>query len=182
MSLALREKSQPLLDKNGFHNYHVGISDSKDMQVLTECGQLVVNVKGVKFSRLEPTLKEREYALELFDAFLVKHNRMLKEIIRAKTEAQNIVAVEHEGFSTPRYRSDKTEAIYSFDKRNSITFDSEGKVKIDMSFKTVKEFNAFKIPLRMSKQAKEIIDARIAMAKNSKVIQELNAELTKCAI
>jgi hypothetical protein len=43
------------------------------MQLATECGKPVTTIKGVQFSRRSPTMGEVDYAVELLDAFLIKH-------------------------------------------------------------------------------------------------------------
>ena len=183
MSLTLREKAQPLLDQHGLVNYHVGISSQKQMQIHTECGQLVVGVKGVTFSRQDPTLKEIDYSIELLDAFLAKHIVLLKKMMVAKAKDQKMEEVKHAGFANARYGTNsRIQISYKVKKQGDIVFSEDGSVVINLSFDSLKEANAYKVPATLAKKAKEILDSKIAIRDSGKVIASIATELNKCAI
>lgn len=84
----LRKKCQSLLDDVGLDNYHIQINEAhKILEIVGECGQSFVSIHGIRLSRMAPNDKEIELALELFEAFLVKHTATFKEYIKAKHAA-----------------------------------------------------------------------------------------------
>lgn len=84
MSLQLRQQAQRIIDEAGYPNLHAGISSTNHMTLQTECGQDLLAVKGVVFSRKAPNAKEISYALELLSAFLTKHKEAIDEYFRRK--------------------------------------------------------------------------------------------------
>lgn len=83
MSLILRKATQEILDANDLGMLHTDIDDgSHVLSLVTECGKPIVRISGIRFSRMAPTGKEIEYAVELFDSFLVKHGDSLREYIK----------------------------------------------------------------------------------------------------
>lgn len=90
MSLLLRKQCQSMLDGVGLQNYHTQIDpESKMLQIVGECGQDFVSIAGIRLSRMAPNDKEIALAIELFEAFLVKHTGTFKGFIAAKTAADN---------------------------------------------------------------------------------------------
>ena len=75
MSLILRAKCQPLLDDVGLQNYHVAVDTGmqRTMKIVGECGQPFVSITGIQFARSTPSAAELPVALELLEAFLMKH-------------------------------------------------------------------------------------------------------------
>lgn len=181
MSLTLREKCQPVLDQYGLQNYHIEIEPNRGMEICGECGQRLVKVKGVTFSKSSPTLKEMEYSIELLDSFLIKHITILKRMMAQKEISRGLEQVEHEGFSLGRY-SNGVEVTYSPDKKYSITFNEDGTVAVNITFPSVKEANSFKITKDIEKKIKEIADSRNKIIESNKLLQELNSELNQCSI
>ena len=88
MSLMLRKQCQSLLDSVSLSNYHVQIDETtKMLQIVGECGQSFVSISGIRLSRMAPNNEEIKLALELFDAFLVKHAGAFKKLVKVKAAA-----------------------------------------------------------------------------------------------
>jgi len=88
MSLFLRKACQDNLDGVGLENYHIQVDENtKCLQIVGECGDVLVSITGIRLSRMAPADKEIELALELFDDFLAKHAGTFKEFIAAKIRA-----------------------------------------------------------------------------------------------
>ena len=94
MSLILRDLCQSFLDDVGLQNYHVEIAQNKQLTIVGECGQTLVTIKGVTFSRFAPTKEEINISMPLFNAFLVKHIKTLKEYVATKEELQKLPSLE----------------------------------------------------------------------------------------
>lgn len=101
MSLLLRKACQPILDAANMPNHHVEIdinNMNKHLHIVGECGQPLIQIQGITFSRNTPTKTEIEYAAELLQAFLVKYHSKIDEYLTRKTT--NGLAPEHELFDT----------------------------------------------------------------------------------
>lgn len=87
MSLQLRQLCQPKLDGMGLSKYHVRIESRKyhtrNMLIVGECGKALTSISGIEFSRNNPVKAEIEYAVELLEAFLVKHGVDIKAFVQA---------------------------------------------------------------------------------------------------
>ena len=93
MSLFLRKECQSILDGVKLDNYHVQVNEnSKMLQIVGECGKVLVSITGIRLSRMAPPRHEVALALELFDAFMAKHVGTFKEFNKAKAlvDKQNI--------------------------------------------------------------------------------------------
>jgi hypothetical protein len=88
MSLFLRKACQDHLDGVDLQNYHIQVDDStKCLQIVGECGDVLVSITGIRLSRMAPGDKEIALAIELFDDFLAKHAGTFKSFIEAKIRA-----------------------------------------------------------------------------------------------
>lgn len=84
MSLMLRKACQEILDTNVLQNYHVDINvDTKQLDIVGECGRILVSIAGIKFVKLQPSRAEIEYAVELLNAFLVAHSSRIYTYLEA---------------------------------------------------------------------------------------------------
>lgn len=81
--------AQEKLDAVGLHNLHVAITDNKRLAIKTECGRYIVTVFGIEFTRRDPVMRELEYAVELFDSFLVKHIAAIKTALDLEHKLNN---------------------------------------------------------------------------------------------
>lgn len=91
MSLFLRKECQTLLDNVGLNNYHIQINENyKYLEIVGECGQSLCVINGIRLSRMAPAPAEIKLALELFEAFLVKHAATFKEFTKIKAEVDVI--------------------------------------------------------------------------------------------
>ena len=88
MSLFLRKACQDLLDGVDLNNYHIQVDENtKNLQIVGECGQVLTSISGIRLSRMAPAKDEIQLALDLFDAFLAKHGSTFKEFIAVKAKA-----------------------------------------------------------------------------------------------
>jgi hypothetical protein len=103
MSLILRKKCQTILDGNDVDFLHADIDpNGLFLRLVTECGKPIVTIHGVTFSRKSPTNAEVEYAVELLDAFMVKHGDKLREYVklsRAATAMEDTPLVNEDKFT-----------------------------------------------------------------------------------
>jgi hypothetical protein len=81
--LLLRKECQPILDKNKLSDLHV-TNESGNLALAGECGQPIVIVHGISFSKKAINSKEREYAVELFEKFISKYKYDIQSYIGAK--------------------------------------------------------------------------------------------------
>jgi hypothetical protein len=90
MSLILRKLAQEKLDAAGFPNIYADINNSLYMQLSTECGRPIAQINGVSFSRKAPTNAEIDYAVELLEAFLVKHKTTMDTAINLEHKYKDL--------------------------------------------------------------------------------------------
>lgn len=83
MSLILRKNCQEHLNSIGLTSFHVGINDNKKLVIYTTCGKPFITVWGISFNRVSPTKDEIEYASELFNNFLIRHQQEIEDYINA---------------------------------------------------------------------------------------------------
>lgn len=94
MSLLLRQACQETLDKFGLSMYHTEINNQgryspKHLNIVSECGKILVTITGITFTKNEPTRAEIEYAVELFNDFMVMHGKLMHNYVtRAKALQQ----------------------------------------------------------------------------------------------
>ena len=155
MSLILRQMAQDKLDAAGFPNLHADIDVNLHLSIKTECGKPLVSIFGITFSRKAPTIKEMEYAIELFEAFLAKHNSTITKALDLQKQLNDLVEPTHTDmeFET-KYSSDTVKFIKG---ENTVTFKSDGTLhshsKMDRE-----TFNNFKITKAMWTKAEEYFD------------------------
>lgn len=84
MSLLLRKECQPVLDEHGLGEYHAAIVGAdgwekfKVLGIVGTCGQEFVKIRGIAFSKINPSAKEIEYAAELLQEFFLTHRKTLE--------------------------------------------------------------------------------------------------------
>lgn len=138
MSLILRQSCQPILDDNGFDNFHVEISNDLEMYIAGECGQPFCPVKGVKFSRRSPSTREVSYAAELLDAFMAKHAVAMRDFIDMKHAIEAHDAVE----PIKSYKNGKGEKVQGVDRYGSagvhvhVKLGHESEFKVEVLFRS----------------------------------------------
>jgi len=81
--LLLRQACQPILDSYGLPELHVIIKD-KTLTIVGGCGQPLVSIGGIQFSKNTVSEKERTFAVELFEAFMAKHSTKIIDYVAAK--------------------------------------------------------------------------------------------------
>lgn len=142
MSLFLRKACQELLDNVDMENYHVEVDkDTKCLKIVGECGQLFTVINGIRLSRIAPPMREINLAVELFDAFLIKHASTFHELAETRRIKANLkLPKKVEGLAGCEYHEGK------YGNPNSITFyvqkDPERKIQAysdgDVTFYTRK--------------------------------------------
>lgn len=83
--LLLRQACQPLLNELGLSDLHVTIQD-KTLTVVGYCGKPIVAISGIQFSKNSVSNAERDFAVSLFQQFLVAYGKELKDFVTAKQE------------------------------------------------------------------------------------------------
>lgn len=195
MSLILRKECQEVLDNNNLLNVHVGISNTKSLEIVGECGQPLVSIPGITFARLPPTNAEIKYCVELFDSFLAKHGKDIQAYMKARETFKALpeVPMKHEdGYKIvidKNYRTQDT--IFSvkyMDGPFSIRYAPNkpvGEALIislnesvhDGSVLSEYEFNNLKFAA-----AKEHLDNYITYHGMQKALSDMLAELSVCDI
>ena len=83
--LLLRQACQPLLNELGLSDLHVTIQD-KTLTIVGSCGKPLVAISGIQFSKNSASNAERDFAVSLFQQFLVTYGKELKDFVSAKQE------------------------------------------------------------------------------------------------
>lgn len=95
MSLILRDQCQELLNSVGLPMFHVEISNSKHLQIVSRCGEPLVTISGIRFSRCQLTNKEVEIAAKLFQEFLGINKQKLEDYLAAYDYFYSLPKVEN---------------------------------------------------------------------------------------
>jgi len=97
MSLLLRNACQDTLDNAQLSNFHIRVNEySKAMTIVGECGQPFVSISGIKFARVVPSNAELPLAVELLDAFLMKHKPDFDLYVQELAKFKSLPVVEME--------------------------------------------------------------------------------------
>ena len=94
MSLILRDQCQELLNNVGLPMFHVEMSNSKHLQIVSRCGEPLVTISGIKFSKFQLTNKEIEIATKLFQEFLEVNKQKLEDYLVAYDYFYSLPKVE----------------------------------------------------------------------------------------
>lgn len=186
MSLLFRKKVQPILDKVGLANYHVAINRYKNVEIQGECGQSLIVIGGIEFSRVGPNGKEIDYAVELMQDFVDTHKVLIGEFNDAVTELTKArTTMGKNPDMSDRWHYDN-EVRYT-DGCFEVYLSKNGKVHVNTNRNskkpyTVKVINDFKLdPLKLKIAQKYIKDAELVNKARSKV-NKITEKLGKCDI
>lgn len=185
MSLMLRKQCQEILDNHGLNNFHVEISHSKHMAIVSECGKPLVHIQGITFSRTNPTKDEIEYAVELLGPFLIKYKNEIQEYLKElavlagmKEQNQNgdnyHIAVYGDGANI-NYRDD----IWS------ITLHSNGDIKEIGSTKIIKEDEIdgnFSMDMKLYDEMRTTLSKFLAYRAQEDKVDNVSRKLSVCTI
>ena len=194
MSLILRKKCQDLLDSNGMSKFHVGINSVKQMEIQTECGKSVCTIKGVSFSRAIPNMGEIDYAVELMDAFIGTHRKVLKaylkqfDIVAGLKEIKNTTNI-----TIVRGSYNNTWNKFTYEKNNwRVVYylypeDRADENHVDVSYnkdkvQTLKDVRSPKLSMKMFDEVVKIHHLRQAQDDERTKLKEISAELSTCNI
>ena len=190
MSLILRKECQPILDECGLENFHVKIDDySKNLVIATECDRPFITVNGITFTRNKPTVKEIEYAKELFNAFIVKYNdqiqNYLNESKKLKQLENNLPKFEDNdiGFSPAfkqfQYIDNEFTIIINKDKLiNKIKYKSE---TVDNGIVFPKD-GIFKLDKKLFDDMHKVLLQCIKHQEQYQLVEKIKNELNSCNI
>lgn len=187
--LLLRTLAQPILDKVGLTDAHVEVRN-KALTVVGECGQKIMQAKGIQFSKSTINGKERDIAIELFTKLIDKSKTKIIAFVEAyKIHAKlpNDTIKEREniclkyGFKiVPNYRN--SEVIFKTDDNISINIKQLGEINIADG----KDVASIIKALNMSKKCIDEISisfTRLNIREDSECnIQKLKADLNNCSI
>lgn len=188
MSLMLRKACQPLLDNVGLNNYHVSIDPpSKLLRIDGECGDTLAVVKGITFTRINPTNQEIEYAVELFDAFIIKYSAEITNLVTAIKTAK--------AYSNPELPENVSIKIelqrIKFNWRDYyVTINSKGHLlelilenfKETSSAILINKFNEVNIPDKLIMSFMKLYQQKEAFQKHRKLVDEAINALSTCSI
>ena len=83
--LLLRKRCQPLLDKLGLHKLHITVDGSKYLVIAGKCGQTIMSINAIRFNSSSIVgEEEREYAVELLEAYLDSYEVKLLKYVELK--------------------------------------------------------------------------------------------------
>lgn len=187
MSLLLRKGCQDSLDAAGLGVYHVEITNNNYLGLVGECGQPLVTIHGIKFNRSTPSVAEIEYAVELFEAFLVKHKTNIMKYLKA-TQAFKLKdeITLPDSLSETSYRNEfsykqgdfKVEFQFTKSKGiENIEIKSKSKVPI-----TITEATKMKINKKLLEANIKAIKDRLVYRELEQKVADMYSELSKCEI
>lgn len=84
--LLLRKECQVILNKAGLNDLHINVRN-RYVHLVGKCGQDLMCLNGINFSKTSISVVEREYAVELIQEFVDKHGVKIAEYIKAKKQA-----------------------------------------------------------------------------------------------
>ena len=189
--LLLRKQTQPILDSFGLNMLHTEVID-KVLVIVGECGQPLVAISGIKFSKSSLSKDERDFATDLFEEFMVKHSKKLIDFVTQKkafmakpgpTKVRGIESSSTWSHTTNSY----TTRSFTY-KKQKITMNEKDNTVIDrcelhIEYKTAKEFktNLTKAQDDMDVLKNYVTDYTI-YKKEEQAIQALSAEIASCSI
>lgn len=189
MSLILRKECQYILDNYKLQNYHVLINqNTKYLQIVGECGQPLINISGIQFTRLTPTKLEIKYATELLNSFLTAHMSEITTYIAQKIANKKFPFIET---TNDRYNITTNSAsgmIY-----NSLVY-TDGPVKIYIKSNTIgnplvsiidnslTRLSEWKVNMDLLGEMRTTLYKFVEQRERDGVIQKLHAELSTCDI
>jgi len=203
MSLILRKQCQDVLDTFGLSTYHIQICENrKHLQIVGECGQPLVDIYGIRFTRLVPSVAEITYAGELFDEFLGIHGKLIQSYVaKAKTfkalksvkPSNDFVRIDT-GTDYNRNTGNHDVIGYDFIIADSI---ADFKYKADKHGNQVKFLNGrvdptskitlatlskFKADPTLLTKAKKYLKSYIAYRQTETELEQLKDKLSKCNV
>ena len=187
--LLLRQACQPLLDRLGLNNLHVTI-DQKTLTIVGQCGNPLVAISGIKFSRNSASNEERDFATQLFASFLDKHKESILDFVKQKQAFTELPRPELPSDATSYYiSSDKNSSQVYFKNYNATQSSStinvyrNGQIQF-YSFVPTIEFlqNNINEFSEMHKATVAFLDKLEEYREQEKIINNLQAALAKCDI
>ena len=194
MSLTLRQKTQDALNNVGLDDYHTRINENKYLAIVGPCGQPLMTVTGIEFTRREPTIAEVAYAVELFETFLLDHGAEIQNYLtKMKQHAQSVEPEQkNDVFSIDpsHYIESKHRTTLSYQDGCMymlITFGSDGTLRLlDADFsRKEKDFNKFfkHRPDRvLMDEAASFLERWLDYAQEEDELADLKSALSTCDI
>lgn len=186
MSLQLRQLCQPKLDGMGLSKYHVRIESRKyhtrNMLIVGECGKALTSISGIEFSRNNPVKAEIEYAVELLEAFLVKHGVDIKAFVQAINNRPKDPRGDIFSFGAKVEKKYDKKAVTYVDEPFTLIW-SNNKTYIS-STRTVPivQVQEFIPDINLVKKAREASQQFDNYFKACNIINKLQEKLSKCEI
>lgn len=188
--LLLRQACQPLLNELGLSELHVTIQD-KTLTVVGSCGKPLVAISGIQFSKNSASNAERDFAVSLFQQFLIAYGKELKDFVTAKQEFLSSPEPQlPEGAKSYYLSSSMNDSYIEFEPFGETTSSSacikiyyNGKVQFSYYTPTV---SAIAANIEMLKSfetvAKTALDDFKAYKTNREAIDAIGAKIAKCDI
>lgn len=175
--LLLRQVCQPILDSYGLPELHIIIKD-KTFTVVGGCGQPLVSIGGIQFSKNTVSEKERAFALELFEAFMTKHSVKIIDYVAAKRAFVALpVPVLNSGWEMRTYDNVPRITMPKIGLTTTATMITATKFFLDADFKSL--LTSYKAEI---KEARDYLAAYETHSTLSKTLDAQRATLSSCDI
>ncbi len=178
--LLLRQACQPLLDDKGFTQFHVEIDHNKNLAIKGECGQTIVSLSGISFTKRTITSKERDFAISLFTKFLDKNHKKLQDFVKVSKITKDIKRPRSEDYPNLQVYGDDSVGLRRGDGQ-IVRYSTKG-LQVSghytpETFKALYNDLQYQFPL-----ADKFLDAIGQFKKVQKDLQEVRAAISSCDI
>lgn len=168
MALLLRKTCEPLMQAADIDICYADIQEhSKCLTLFTPCGKNLVSISGIKFSRLNPTKAEIDYAAELLEGWLITNKELLERYMEAFSVFQGM----------PNPRSSFHVGTIEIEYRHQTYHNPEGFYVRSNGHKITLNMQLHIVEIEFSKDNPPGAAAEIQLPLNEDVITELEHEL-----
>lgn len=182
MSLVLRKKCQPVLDSAGLGNYHVAMSSNLNLLIAGECGQPLIVISGIAFSKKAPTNGEIDYAVELLQDFVDSHLPTIKAFNKSVIDANKLKIPQiTPDFSVDVNYRNEVNGIKYLDDIMSISISSKG-TTIRCFDLPVKPITVYRFSTVLHKKALAYLAKYRKYAKAKRDVEVITETLSSCDI
>lgn len=186
--LVMRVQTQPILDKVGLTEAHIEVSN-RQMVIVGECGQPLINIKGIQFSRSTINGKEREIAIELLSKFIDKNKKDIehylaekkayKKLVCPTEEDLNDICIRH-GFKVSKRNYN---FIVSFTVEDiTISLNKEKQIFTSSAFNVSKIIKEFILTEKCIVELQDTIESINRYNESAEKLQNLRNSLGTCSI
>lgn len=186
MSLLLRQKTEEILEDAGLSEFHTSIVN-KYMTISGQCGQTIVTIRGIQFSRANPSIKEISYSLKLFQKYIENNVKILTKYKKARqAEKKAKETYDQEVAKVPELVGDTWSLRYILNDKSYMKFLTNTENEVQVSFYGSTPFDTLVSEIgkvkRLSTSINKILELRQAMIKANSNIDEIRKELQMCDV